>query len=358
MSIARHLLSCAAIALAAILAGCATDPAEPPATAAAPTIQRVATAVTPSKDSVFRSVVIDSELENRILALDPERISETDVATTLSKAPAPHIMLLHGGIYPVHLMMESTGEFLVGMGYPEARIRHAGDRRWSHSPYEDSAQLSGLLAWYYEQEGVRPMMIGHSQGGIQAVKVLYEIAGQFQPSIPVWDPYADKALDRTTIIDPLTGAERPVVGFVLVSYTSTIGAGGMTLLLPNQWSMLDKMYTIPDTVEEYTGYLLDLDPIGWKGTWDAKGKATVRNVQLPFGYNHLTTPYVGPLADDKATRAWIEAYDPGGTNSEPPQQSIGYAVFWAADVWHGIKKHWAIEAQRLIRARRAAIGSS
>jgi hypothetical protein len=41
----------------------------------------------------------------------------------------------------------------------------------------------------------------------------------------------------------------------------------MTLLLPNQWSMLDKMYTIPDTVEEYTGYQLDLDPIGWKGTW-------------------------------------------------------------------------------------------
>ena len=304
MSTARRFLSCVAIALAAILAGCATDPAQPPADAT-PAIHRVAAGVTPSKDSVFRSLVIDSELENRILALDPEHISETDVATTLSKAPAPHIMLLHGGIYPVHLMMESTGKFLVGMGYPEARIRHPGDRRWSHSPYEDSAQLSGLLAWYYEQEGLRPMMIGHSQGGIQAVKVLYEIAGKFQPSIPVWDPYTDKALDRTTIIDPLTGEERPVVGLVL-SYSSTIGAGGMTLLLPNQWSMLDKMYTIPDTVVEFTGYQLDLDPIGWKGTWQANGKAIVRNVQLPFGYNHLTSPYVAPLADDKAVKAWID----------------------------------------------------
>ena len=26
---------------------------------------------------------------------------------------------------------------------------------------------------------MRPMMIGHSQGGIQAVKVLYELAGRF-----------------------------------------------------------------------------------------------------------------------------------------------------------------------------------
>ena len=354
MSACRHLLSCVAIAFAAILAGCATEPAQPPDT---PAIQRVV-AVTPAKGSVFRAVAIDHEVEDRILALDPEHISEADVATTLSKAPAPQIMLLHGGVYPVHMMMESTGKFLTRMGYPETRIRQPGDRRWSHSPYEDSAQLAGLLAWYYEQEGVRPMMIGHSQGGIQAVKILYELAGKFEPSIAVWDPYTDKSLDRTTIIDPLTGTERPVVGLVLVSYTSTVGAGGMTLLMPNQWSMLDKMYTIPDTVEEYTGYQMDLDPIGWKGTWDSKGKATVRNVQLPFGYNHLTTPYVAPLADDAAARAWIDAYDPGGKNPDPPQQSIGYAVFWAADLWHGVKKHWALEAQRLIRARRAATASS
>jgi enoyl-[acyl-carrier protein] reductase III len=77
----------------------------------------------------------------------------------------------------------------------------------------------------------------------------------------------------------------------------------------------------------------------------------VRNVQLPFGYNHLTTPYVAPLADDAAARAWIHAYDPDGKNPDPPQQSIGYAVFWAADLWHGVKKHWALEAQRLIRAK-------
>jgi hypothetical protein len=60
------------------------------------------------------------------------------------------------------------------------------------------------------------MMIGHSQGGIQAVKVLYEMAGKFEPSIPVWDPYTDKSLDRTTIIDPLTGSGTPGGRLVLV----------------------------------------------------------------------------------------------------------------------------------------------
>ena len=147
-----------------------------------------------------------------------------------------------------------------------------------------------------------------------------------------------------------------MVGLVLVSYTSTIGAGGMTLLLPNQWSMLDKMYTIPDTVEDYTGYQLDLDPIGWKGTWEAYGKATVRNVQLPFGYNHLTAP-------TSRRSPTMRRLGPGSTPTTRAGQirtrrSIGYAVFWAADVWHGVKKHWALEAQRLIRARRATLGPS
>ena len=94
-------------------------------------------------------------------------------------------MLLHGGIYPVHLVMESFGRFLVGMGYPEAKIRDPGDGRWSHSPVRGQRdRLAGLIAWYYERDGMRPMMIGHSQGGIQAVKVLYELAGEFDDADP------------------------------------------------------------------------------------------------------------------------------------------------------------------------------
>ena len=71
--------------------------------------------------------VTDRAVEERILALDPERVTPADVRNTLAKGPVPRIMLLHGGIYPVHLSMASFGRFLVGMGYPEAKIREPGD---------------------------------------------------------------------------------------------------------------------------------------------------------------------------------------------------------------------------------------
>jgi len=34
-------------------------------------------------------------------------------------------------------------------------------------------------------------------------------------------------------------------------------------------------------------------------------------------------------------------------------QGTGDNLLWAADVWFSVKKHWTLEAQRLIRARRA-----
>src|SRR4029450_11881717 len=101
---------------------------------------------------------------------------------------------------------------LVGMGYPAAKISHPGDGRLSHSPYEPSSQIAGVIAWYYEREAMMPMMIGHSQGGIQAVKVLYELAGDFGGSVRVWNPLTDSAEERDSIVDPLTGRDRPVVG--------------------------------------------------------------------------------------------------------------------------------------------------
>ena len=333
--------------------GCATR--APTRTAAADTTQ-------PAAQGVLRSVATDRALEDRILALDARRIDEGDFLNTLSKAPAPRIVLLHGGFYPTHLIMASAGRFLVGMGYPEDRIRHPGDRRWSHTPYENSARIAGLIAWYYERDGTRPMMIGHSQGGIQAIKVLYELAGQFDNPIPVWNPAADEALDRTTIVDPLTGAERPVVGLSL-SYVSVVGAGGVALLLPNQWSMASKLRTIPNTVDDFTGFSVGLDLMAWtvpgidaSTEFRHNGTAEVRSVVLPSVYNHLTVPIVGPLAGDKATRDWINAYVPDQPNADPPPQTVGYGALWAADVWYSVKKHWALEAQRLIRAKRAALG--
>jgi hypothetical protein len=281
------------------------------------------------------------------------------VRTALAAGPTPRIIGLHGGIYPVYLLMDSFGRFLAGMGYPDARIRHPGDGRRSLSPYEDSEHIAGAIAWYYENEGMMPMLIGHSQGGIQLVKVLYDLAGTNSPEIKVWNPMADAAENRVTIIDPYSGRERPVVG-LKVEYASVVAAGGAALLLPNQWSMAGRLRSIPDSVGDFTGYSLGLDLIAWdlpggSAKYRPKGQARVRNVELPAETSHVFVAAASPLARDPAMREWINAYFPG-TKTEPPAVPDTHDnEVWAADVWYSIKKHWVLESQKAIRARRGLV---
>jgi hypothetical protein len=344
---ARHL---AAAALSIALAGCATPPA--PVDIVEPVR---------GEHTVLKARRIDAALEDRILALDANRVSARDVAEVLSRGPAPRIMLVHGGVYPVHLAMTSFGSFLVAMGYPEAKIRDPGNGDWSYSPYSTTARLAGIAAWQYEHDGMRPMIIGHSQGGLYAVKILKELAGLYHDSVPVWNPVTDQPEPRETIVDPLTGKERPVVG-VSASYASALGAGGWALVLPNQWDDFASLRKIPDTVEEFTGYFIELDlfALSFPGNpldvpYERNGSATVRNVKLPATYNHVFVPVTLDLANDPKVRAWLDNYIPGRDTSADPPEVAGGAVIWAADVWYSIKKHWTLEAQRLVRARRAAL---
>jgi hypothetical protein len=311
---------------------------------------------------VLRRLSLAPSLENQILALDPERISEKDVLEILSRGPAPRILAIHGGIYPVHLVMESFAEFLIAMGYPEDKIRDSNGNS-SHSPYENARRLAGLVAWYYEMEGMMPLLIGHSQGAMQVIKVLHELAGAFNERIPVWNPLTGGEEDRTFIVDPLTGYQRTVVG-LQVRYASGVGAGGLARLLPNQWIMAGKLMRIPDTVEEFTAFSLGLDlfaadylVFGVESTYLSGGSARVRNVRLPATYNHVTVPATAHLAADKKIRDWINAYVP----TERPEltavfESSSQNILWAADVWHSVKKYWCLEAQALIRAKRAMLG--
>jgi len=100
----------------------------------------------PRPGSVLKSVELDHALEDRLLALDPDHVTGEDVRDTLSKAPAPHIVLLHGGIYPVYLAMTSFAEFLIGMGYPGDRIRRPDgvlDSLYSYSPIRTAERSPG-----------------------------------------------------------------------------------------------------------------------------------------------------------------------------------------------------------------------
>jgi hypothetical protein len=347
------LLLASITAASVALAGCATQPADV-ADRTAAGAPRVAQAGAP----VARWSV-DADLAQRILALDAEHISDRDVRETLAKGPTPRIMLLHGGVFPVHLVMESFGAFLTAMGYPEAQIRDPGDGGWSYSPYLRTPQLAGLAAWQYEHDGVRPMLVGHSQGGLSAVKILKDLAGQNGDSVRVWNPLTATLEERTTIVDPMTGRERPVVG-VSVAYASAVGAGGFALILPGWWENLETLRRIPDTVDEFTGYFIEVDlfALSLPGNpldrrYENGGKARVRNVTLPATYSHVIVPLTASLADDPRVRDWVNAYSPDGRHdtSSLPGAAADH-VLWAADVWYSIKKHWCLEAQRWVRAQR------
>ncbi len=305
------------------------------------------------------SLSLSREMEDRILAIDPLQITEIDVKQILATGPAPRIVNIHGGIYPVHVVMESFSEFLMGMGYPESSVRNPGDGSYSFSCYDNSQKIAGAIAWYYEQEGMRPMVVGHSQGGIQAVKVLHDLAGNFEPRVAVWNPLTDKAEARYEIRDPLTGYPTPVVG-LQISYATAVGAGGLTRFLPNQWKMMRKLRRVPDSVIDFTGFYMGMDLLGGDlmgfgsgNLYEPSGDARVRNVRLPTGSNHFNVPSTRHLLESRQITEWIYNYIP----TDEPKLDVVFDsdsshILWAADVWHSIKKHWVLELQRVIHAQR------
>jgi hypothetical protein len=354
MTSLRPFIAFFAAAFLMALGGCATPAPQP-----RPPLEEQAAAVravAEVRDPVH-ATAMDKALEDRILALDPNKVTAGDVRDTLSKAPAPRVFTIRGGIPPVYLAMESFGAFLIGMGYPEDKILTPHEHDWSLSPYESSDEVAGLIAWCYEHEGVRPTILGHSQGGIQAVKVLHMYAGDWASELHPWNPVTGQYETRTTIVDPLTGRERPVLGFRM-GLVQTVGTGGWALMLPNHWMVVDRVRTIPDTVEVFVGYRIGFDLWALDGpaldevkAFHANGTAVVSNVWLPADYAHVWVPDTRDLAASPAMRAWLDEFAPD-TSQAPLPTGPSDNVMFAANVWYQLKKNWAIEAQRFVRARR------
>jgi hypothetical protein len=308
-------------------------------------------------EALRRLPSIDRKIEDRILALDPQHISAAEVRDVLKHAPAPRIIGIQGS-FPL-ITMEPFAQYLIAMGYPEERLRDPRSGSMSRSSFDDSEELAGELAWYYESDGMMPMLIGHSQGGMLAIKVLYELNGSFHAAIPVWNPLTDQPEQRTSIVDPVTGLERPVVGLKL-PYVAALATGKLPRFLLGQWSMMGKVRAIPDTVEDFTGFSIEWDMIA--GTppgseaYHADGTAHVRNIELPATTSHIRMPRTRYLTRNPATRAWIDNYDPATPQPPLPEgPDVDSAnIVHAADIWYSVKKHWCIEAQRLLKARRTA----
>ena len=296
---------------------------------------------------------LDAAGIQEILALDCGRITPADVARLLVRGPTPRIILLQGSLAVI--TMDPFGEFLIAMGYPAQRIRDPRDGRLSQSSFGDSRMWAGTLAWYYESEGTMPMLIGHSQGGMMAIRILYELDGAFHDSIPVWDPVLGEALARTTIRDPRTGEARPVRGLA-VGYAAAMATGKLPRIILGQWDMIAKLRRIPDTAEDFTGFSIPWDPIagtlGDPEPYVAIGTARVRNVTLPVHTNHIRMPDTLSLATNEVTRSWIDAWTPDGDGLLPDQAGIDTTnIVHAADIWYSVKKHWCRSAQQALKTR-------
>ncbi len=305
-----------------------------------------------------RACQMSPHLEDQILALNPEHVTTAQIRDVLSQAPAPQVIAIHGGVLPIKAGMNSFTEFLVEMGYPTNSLRNPATGEQAYGYYDDSDALAGALAWFAERDGLRPILIGHSQGGIQVIRILHKLAGTYPAKFQVWNPETQAWLGRDTIIDPVTGQELSVTN-VQVSYAAVATAGGIARILPNEWDMNDRLRTIPDSVVEFTGFQKGLDP--WGGdlmgygagnNYKAAGSAIVRNVRLPVSGAHWTVPYAGSLAEDPGALERIQNYRPPDNPADTVEPAVSTREVFAAEVWFGIKKHWVLELQRLIRARR------
>ena len=279
-------------------------------------------------------------------ALDCEALAGVDAATAMQGLPAPRVVSLHGSV-PI-ITMEPFAEFLIGMGYPEAALRDPYDGSFTRSSFADSESLAGSLAWYYEHDAMRPILVGHSQGGMMVMRVLHELAGGFRDAIPVFDPRTRTALARTTIRDPYTGKLRQVVGS-RVAYASAIATGALPRLLLGQWTMIPKLRKVPDSALEFTGFAIAFDPIAGNGgdpdPYVATGSSAVRNVLLPASYSHIGAPAMEHLARQPSTRAWIVNWQPGTVTPLPADADLRN-IELAADLWYSIRRHWCVEGQR------------
>jgi hypothetical protein len=293
----------------------------------------------------------DAPPENAaVAALDCDRLSRTDIDTVLAHTQAPRIIAISGSFGLS--TMDPFARFLVAMGYPPDRIHNPASESWSYSSAMASSTLAGMLAWHYEREGMMPLLIGYSGGGNLVMRTLHELDGAFGNRIAVVDALTGEALPRDTIVDPVTGYVRPVLG-LKVPYACALATGKLPRFLLGQWTMLAKVRSVPDTVVDFTGLTIEWDAIA--GTFPgsdpyrASGTAHVRNVILPATYFHTDLPRTEHLAQNPLTRGWIDAYRPGALPPPLAPDVDTSNLLHAADIWYGVARHWCQAAQRASR---------
>ena len=300
------------------------------------------------------SAVSDVDAPRRLHALDCARVSAAEVQGTLAHFPAPQVIALQGSV-PI-VTMAPLLAFTEAMGYPPARLLQSGDNPRSRSSYVDARRIVGEMAWHYERDGLMPVLIGHSQGGMIVIKALHELADSRSTTpIHVWPPGSEAPQPRSTIADPLSGQRRDVSS-LRVDFASAMVTGSLPRIVLGQWGMLPLLREVPDSVRDFIGFSIPWDPIAGTGAdpapYRATGTAHVRNVVLPASYSHVLLPRTDHLASQPATRAWIDAFHPEERSTLPDAEDTSNLLV-AAELWYGLKRHWCEGAKRVALRERA-----
>ena len=80
---------------------------------------------------------------------------------------------------------------------------------------------------------------------------------------------------------------------------------------------------------------------------------------LPADYGHISLPLTAHLAAnpvDAGLDQPLLAARRCGPPLPPAEDLDTRNILHAADIWYSVKKHWCLEAQRLIRAKRRLVG--
>lgn len=275
---------------------------------------------------------------------------ETLAASSLPADRAPRIVLLQGSLGIV--TMAPLGEFLASMGYPARQLADPRTGAMTTDSDLGGRELAGMLAWQYEHDGVRPMIVGHSKGGGVVIDTLRALAGLEGGDIAVVDARTGAAEPRDRIVDPATGQPMRVTDLEL-PYAAAIATGRMPRILRGQFELARVLRDIPDSVRAFTGFTIPFDPIagsfaGDEDPYRALGTALVRNVVLPATTSHIGAPLADHLARDPATRSWIERFRPG-TREPWPASADTSNLLLAAELWYDVKRAWCGEARRAVR---------
>ncbi len=314
----------------------------------------------------WRTLSRNPKLARRILALDPLDIGPAEVKETLSKGPAPWIMPISPA-FPGPFIFKDLFKFLIDMGYPPGRIGDPRSDDFTLSYRERSEVIAGMAAWMYERDGMSPMLVGWSAGGITAMAALHDLnrpAGGSE--LRVVSGLTGEAEARGWVRDPYTGEKRPIAG-LKISFAGVLMAGGLGRLFHLfRWGDRPPLRSVPDSVGELLAFHAPSDPLGTDlfsgdtaraNEFKPMGKAKVRTIIADPSYGHVNVIHCYLRTQSKKGRGWADSYRPvGGWGVRDFRKTARYSLdwgkrnLWCGELWYAVKKHWALEAQRVARA--------